>query len=58
MSDNTQYTRTLTEADVEAIVDAFFKRWFLIVGKGFLGFVLAGVIAVMIFLAGIGMKFK
>lgn len=50
--------RKLTQADVDAIVDAFMQRWILIIGKGFIGFVLAGVMAVMIFFASIGMKFK
>lgn len=50
--------RNLTDADIDAIVDALFKRWILIIGKGFIGFVLAGVMAIMIFLASIGMKFK
>lgn len=48
--------RSLTDADIEAIVDAVINKAYSMVGKGVMKFVWAGVFSMLITLAYIGMK--
>lgn len=48
--------RTLTDGDVEAIVDSLIDRLYNIVGKGFMKLVWTGVLAILLGLAVLGVK--
>lgn len=48
--------RSLTDADVEAIVESIIQKFYTSVGKGFMKFVWIGVLAVLMVLASFGWK--
>jgi hypothetical protein len=50
--------RNLTDDDVEAIVDAFEKRFYLNLGKGFWSYVWKAIVLVLIGVAGYGALHK